>query len=148
VPQRLAMKQRTHVVDPTLTSATHNPGLAVTLERRDYEARLAVTGELDLGTYTSLITAAAGVLQPPVRALLLDLGGVTFCGAAGVTSLLTIRQLAADAEIRLVLAGVQRPVRHVLDIVGVSARFPIAHARTSGHGDADGRAVRPAGRPQ
>lgn len=104
--------------------------LAFDVDRRDRDVRLAVAGELDLATQESLRTTVAGVLQPPVRALLLDLAGVSFCDAAGVTSLITVRRLAADAGTHFALTGVQLPVRRVLDALGLSSMIPIAYART------------------
>jgi anti-anti-sigma factor len=118
-----------HLTPP---SDIRRPGLTFDLDLRAHEARLAVTGELDLATQASLCATAAEVLQPPVRALLLDLGGVSFCGAAGVTSLLTIRRAAADADILLVLTGLQPSVRHVLDLLGTSTLIPIAPTRPVG----------------
>jgi anti-anti-sigma factor len=126
------MKHHAGVVDRTPTSPARPAGLVFNVDRRDHEARLAVAGELDLATQDSLRRAAADVLRPPIRALLLDLGEVTFCGAAGVSSLMAIRSLAADAEIRLVLTGVQPPVRRVLDMLGVASLIPVAHTRTFG----------------
>jgi anti-sigma B factor antagonist len=123
------MRQRTEIVHPETNTTNARAGLTFSLERRDREVCLAVAGELDLATHPALCAAAVEVLQPPVRALLLDLGGVTFCGAAGVTSLLTIRRAAAAAGISLVLTGTQPSVRRVLDLFGTSALIPIAHTR-------------------
>lgn len=129
-----------HLIPP---STTQQAGLTFNLARRDHEVCLAVAGELDLATHSSLTAAATEVLHPPVRALLLDLGEVSFCGAAGVTSLLTIRRAAADAEIRLVLTGLQPSVRHVLDLLGTSALIAIAHTRPIGLSGVDSDVGRP-----
>ena len=136
------MRQRTEIVHSD-TNIHSRAGLTFSLDRRDHEVRLAVAGELDMATQGELCAAAADVLQPPVRALLLDFSGVTFCGAAGVTSLLAIRRAAADAEIRLVLTGTQPSVRRVLDLLGTSALIPIAHTRVMGPFGVDSDADRP-----
>jgi anti-sigma B factor antagonist len=110
---------------PTTNLDSSPPGrLSLTLDHRDYHTRLAVTGECDISTVASLVDAASGALRRPGRMLVLDLGGVTFCDAAGVSALFTIYRCAASAGISLVLARVQPPVRRVLDVVGASAFLP------------------------
>jgi anti-anti-sigma regulatory factor len=64
--------------------------------------------------------------------LLLDLDGVGFCDAAGVTALIKLHQAATQAEIRLVLTGLRPQVRRVLDLTGTSGLIPIAYARPIG----------------
>jgi anti-anti-sigma factor len=137
------MKQHAAVVDSTPTAPTQRAGLTIHIDRHGREVRLAVTGELDLATQDLLYAAAADVLQPPVRAFLLDLGGVSFCGAAGVTSLMAVRSLAANGEIRIVLTGVQPAVRRVFDVLGVSTLIPIAHTRMIERVVSDGDVARP-----
>jgi len=115
---------------PTLGSHfNRSGGLSFTIDYRDHLACLAVTGELDMATVDSLTDAAIGALQLPVRVLVLDLGGVSFCGAAGVSALITIRRVAAPTGIRVVLTSIQPHLRRVLDIVGMSAVIPIVPIR-------------------
>jgi anti-sigma B factor antagonist len=92
--------------------------------RRGHAVRLSVSGELDLATVDSLSHAAIGALRLPVRILVLDIHGVTFCGAAGISTLIKIRQAAAETGTRLVLTGIQPPVASVFDLVGFSAMLP------------------------
>jgi anti-anti-sigma factor len=126
---RLAM-QDIDQLPPSPSSRLNRSGhLTFAVNRRDHEARLAVAGELDLATVDSLCLAAADVLHPPIRAVLLDLDGVSFCGAAGVTALIQIHRAAANARIRLVLTGIQPQVRRVLDLAGTSGVIPIARTR-------------------
>jgi anti-anti-sigma factor len=100
---------------------------------RDRSVRLTVAGEIDVATVDSLTDVALGVLRRPARVLLLDLSGVSFCGAAGVSSLLKIHHAARKARINLVLTCIQPHVRRVLDIVGASAVIPIADPRETMH---------------
>ena len=124
------MLQDTESPPPSPSSCLNRSGqLTFTVDRRDHEARLAVAGDFDLATQDSLCLAAADVLHPPIRALLLDLDGVSFCGAAGVTALISIHRAAANAGVRLVLTGIQPQVRRVLDLVGTSGVIPIARTR-------------------
>lgn len=91
---------------------------------RGHAVRLSVFGELDLATVDSLSHAAIGALRLPVRVLVLDIHGVTFCGAAGVSALIQIWQAAAETGTRLILTGVQPSVNRVFDLVGFSATLP------------------------
>jgi anti-anti-sigma factor len=132
------MQQDTDTLDPTPSrSLSRSGGLTFSIDRRDHEARLAVVGPLDLATQDSMCQAAAAVLHPPVRAVLLDLGGVSFFGAAGVTTLINLNRDAAKAGIRLVLTGVSPTVRRVLDLTGTTDLIPIAYTRTVARTRAD-----------
>jgi anti-sigma B factor antagonist len=102
-----------------------------TANHRGHAVRLSVAGELDIATVDSLTRVAIGALQLPVRVLILDIHGVTFCGAAGVTALVQIQQASSQAGSRLVLTGIQPPVKHVLDLVGLSAMIPILATRNA-----------------
>jgi stage II sporulation protein AA (anti-sigma F factor antagonist) len=92
---------------------------------RGHAVRLSVTGELDIATVDSLNDMAIGALRLPVKVLILDFFGVTFCGAAGIGALVKIQRAAAEAGTRLVLSGVQPPVRRVLELVGLGAMIPV-----------------------
>jgi anti-anti-sigma factor len=95
-----------------------------TTDHRGHAVRLSVAGELDLATVDSLTRVAIGALRLPVRVLVLDMHGVTFCDAAGVGALLRIQRSAAEVGTRLVLAGIRPAVRRVLDLVGVHRMIP------------------------
>ena len=96
-----------------------------------------MVGPLDLATQDSMSQEAAAILQPPVRAVLLDLDGVNFFGAAGVTMLVNINRAAADAGIRLVLTGISPTVQRVLDLTGTTDLIPIAYTRPVARTTAD-----------
>jgi anti-anti-sigma factor len=99
--------------------------LSLTIDHRVGEIRLAATGEVDIATADHLTDVAIGALRPDARVLQLDLSRVSFCGAAGVTSLLEIHRAARQAQVRLVLAGIQPQVRLVLDITGTTSVIAI-----------------------
>jgi anti-anti-sigma factor len=122
-----------HDIVRRYSSAHSNPNgsgdVTFAVKHRDHEVRLTVCGELDLAALDLVVRAVAYVLQPSVRVLLLDLDGVGFCDAAGVTALVKVRRATVDAEVLLVLTGVGRQVRYVLDLVGISRVMPIARNR-------------------
>ena len=121
------MQQTFDSPHPTPGSALNRSSdLSFKIDHRDRSIRLTVAGEIDIATADSLTDVALRALRRPARVLLLDLSGVSFCGAAGIRSLLEIHHAARDARINLVLTCIQPHVRRVLDIVGTSAVIPIA----------------------
>jgi anti-sigma B factor antagonist len=90
------------------------------VHHRGHAFRLSVAGELDIATVDALTNVAVNALLLPVRVLVLDFDGVTFCGAAGITALVKIHGVAAEAGTPFVLTGVRPPVGRVLDLVGLS----------------------------
>lgn len=108
-----------------------------TANHRGHAVRLSVAGALDIATVDSLTRVAVGALKLPVRVLILDIHGVTFCGAAGVTALVQIQQASSRAGSRLVLTGIQPQVKHVLDLVGLSAMIPILATRNAATANTD-----------
>jgi anti-anti-sigma factor len=141
------MQQDIQSVIPSPSRDSNRAGyLTFTVDHRDHEVRLAVVGELDLATQELLGRVAADALQPHVRALLLDLDGVGFCDAAGVTALIRLHRAATQAEIRLVLTGLRPQVRRVLDLTGTSGLIPIAYARPVGRNTVDSPNTESAGR--
>jgi anti-sigma B factor antagonist len=111
-------------------------------DHRGHAVRLSVSGELDIATVDSLSHAAIGALRLPVRILVLDMHGVTFCGATGISTLIKIRQAAAETGTCLVLTGVQPSVARVFELVGFSAMVaPLAGDTASAAETEEGAAL-------
>ncbi|WP_046563301.1 STAS domain-containing protein [Micromonospora sp. HK10] len=85
---------------------------------------LAVRGPLDLDTVDVLSNAVDRAMagQPP-PVLVLDLSGVSFFGAAGVTVLLRVRRRVVAAGRTLVLREPSRICGSVLNMVGLRDEF-------------------------
>jgi anti-anti-sigma factor len=132
------MQQDIQSVNPSPSPGPNRAGyLTFTVDHRDHEVRWLSSANSTFATQELLGRVAADALQPPVRALLLDLDGVGFCDAAGVTALIRLHRAATQAEIRLVLTGLRPQVRRVLDLTGTSALIPIAYARPIGRTTVD-----------
>jgi anti-anti-sigma factor len=116
--------------------ATHrSPGLTFTVDHHlHYQTCLAATGEIDVATADSLIDAATSALHASTRLLILDLAGVTFCGAAGITALIKIHRIASAAGASLALANVGTPVQHVFDLVHLNGILAALHTPQPGAG--------------
>ena len=91
-------------------------------ERRDDGiAVLALEGELDLAVAPKLRVRIAQAATG--QALVIDLRRVTFVDSAALKELLRARAELPARDVRLVLAGVPRPVRRLLDLTCTSELF-------------------------
>jgi len=86
---------------------------------------LAVQGELDLVTADSLYVRAWAAIHRPARLLLLDLAGVSFCDARGLSALVRIANDADAAGCGYGLIAPGPNVMAVLRITGLDNRLPV-----------------------
>lgn len=96
------------------------------MQRQDGQARLAITGEIDLATAPALLEAVAGVLHSDRQpAIVLDLAEVSFLDSSGLGALLQARAEVLAAGGRLTLASVAPGPGRVIAIAGLSGTFGI-----------------------
>ncbi|MFD0885651.1 STAS domain-containing protein [Streptosporangium algeriense] len=62
----------------------------------------------------------------PAPRLVVDLSGLTFCDSTGLAELLWVLQRSGETGTRLVLAGANRTLRHMLATTGLLAFFELA----------------------
>ncbi|WP_051944435.1 STAS domain-containing protein [Streptacidiphilus rugosus] len=90
---------------------------------------LHLTGELDVAATATLLVAVGHALdRPPGPAgpgLVLDLGGLTFCDAAGLTALLRVRRLAETAGSPVYLTAPPHPVSRLLAVCDLRRSFAL-----------------------
>lgn len=86
---------------------------------------LAVAGEVDLGTAPPLKDALFAQLCPESPGLVIDLTGVGFLGAAGLTVLVVVRDAAEAAGVAVCLVARTRPVLLPLRITGLDRVFDV-----------------------
>ncbi|SCL14006.1 anti-anti-sigma factor [Micromonospora nigra] len=112
---------------PTARQTPRPPALSLTVSAEGAVAVVVrVRGAVDMATSDLLLDAVETVLAgrpPPV--LVLDLSGVTFFSAAGITALLVVRQHVAAAGRTLVLRQPSRITAVVIDIVELRDEFTI-----------------------
>ena len=119
-----------------MTDDRHERGVAASIDARGIRPpaayaiapRSPAEGVTVLGLEGELDLAAAPVLRGHVdeaagRALVLDLVRVSFIDSAVLKELLRARAELAARDVRLVLAGVPRPVRRLLDLTRTSELF-------------------------
>jgi len=106
-------------------------------------------GRLEVRVLTSLTAMNAAAVRAAVlsawedrgrpQRLVVDLAGARHIDSSGLGALLEISHRIEDAGVRLVLSGLNRPVRRMLDRTGLDMVFQIAEAgaaavRNSFHG--------------
>ncbi|WP_435745055.1 STAS domain-containing protein [Nocardioides sp. SYSU DS0663] len=90
--------------------------LTVTTALLDRSALFVIEGELDLAGTDLVPSRFEALLAAGVESVVIDLSGVTFLDAAGLSVLLACREQAAAAGAHSVLTGAGRPVTRVMDL--------------------------------
>ena len=80
---------------------------------------LTVGGELDCNTAPLLSELVEGSMAAHPSQLLLDLSGCSFLDSGGCRALAVARRLVGDGRIGVACPESNRPVRRVLEIVGL-----------------------------
>ncbi|WP_262401903.1 STAS domain-containing protein [Actinomadura sp. CNU-125] len=102
------------------------PGLGIDVARVHGDtAVVAVTGEIDLHTADTLRARLVALHATGLRHLVVDFGGVAFCDATGLGSLVAAHnEISADGG-RISLARVRPAQRRLLRITGLHRLFPL-----------------------
>lgn len=102
------------------------PPLEVTVDRRPGSLTVVeVVGDVDLQTAAGLLDVLQRELDRGVRVLVLDLDGVGFLAACGITTLLDADRAAQRSGADLRLVGGCRLVRRPLELLGITAEMPL-----------------------
>jgi len=99
------------------------PSLGVTEWTARLSTVVSVTGELDVATTAQLYGALVAALRRGTQRLVCDLSGVSFLGAAGVTTLLVSRRRALACHARFDLVCPQPLPRKMITLRGLDAVF-------------------------
>ncbi len=81
--------------------------------------------ELDLTTSEGVVEQGYAAIARPARLLLLDLTGLSFCDARGLSAFVRIANHADAAGCRFGLIAPRPPVAKVLRISGLDSRLPV-----------------------
>ena len=86
---------------------------------------VTLPAEIDMANADALGEQLAAALAPGVRVVIADMTATTFCGSAGINTLIgaSKRATAHGAELRLLLPGPN--VLRIMKIQGVDAVLPI-----------------------
>jgi len=92
----------------------------------DGRVTIAIRGEMDLASAGSLYRRARAALSEADGDVRVDLGGVTFCDAQGLSVLVRIANDAQRQGGRVLLERVPPNVARLLRITGLDRRFPMS----------------------
>ncbi|MGY4967321.1 STAS domain-containing protein [Streptomyces sp. 900105245] len=98
-------------------------GIASLVFHEGDTAVLGVFGELDVFTGPELCAVVTNCLAQRPTHLVMDVSGVSFCDASGLSALVQARDGAVQAGSRFVLAGVHTVLQRILVITRLDARF-------------------------
>ncbi|WP_433393172.1 STAS domain-containing protein [Micromonospora sp. KLBMP9576] len=127
--------------------APDDPIMSLALTSEGSAKRITVRGEIDMSNAHLLVELVQHVVgQRPAR-LALDLSGVAFFGAHGISALLQAQGAAADAGVPLALVRPAPCVAYILAVTGALGEFDLPAAgdgadlrraddRRDGHRDA------------
>lgn len=87
---------------------------------------LSLIGELDMVSSPRFVCQAAEALRAGAKRLLVELDGVDFVDSAGLAALLNVLRRSTAAKARMILVGVQPPVRSVLAQTRLEREFTFA----------------------
>lgn len=79
---------------------------------------LSVKGSVDAGTFRELMEKGEQLISQGYRNLILDLHEVNYISSAGLIALQTIAAKASDKGGKAVIAGLNKPVQHVIELAG------------------------------
>jgi anti-anti-sigma factor len=86
---------------------------------------LGMPAELDLATADGLAARGYAAIARSARLLLLDLTGLSFCDASGLSAFVRIANHADAAGCRFGLIAPRPPVAKILRISGLDSRLPV-----------------------
>ena len=86
---------------------------------------LSVPGELDLATADGVVERGCAAIDRAARLVLLDLAGLSFCDARGLSALVRIANHADAAGCRYALIAPRPLVAKILRIGGLDSRMPV-----------------------
>jgi anti-sigma B factor antagonist len=92
---------------------------------------VAAAGDLDLGTAPVLRARARAALAGRPGALIVDLGGITFCGSAGLQVIAELVTVTTAADLPFALVADRHPVLRSLRLTHLDATLSL-HATVAG----------------
>jgi anti-sigma B factor antagonist len=85
---------------------------------------LAVVGELDLATISSLKNAV-GVRLSPDSSVVLDLSGLAFCDSTGLGAFVALHRQATTSGARFTLASPNKRIADLFSLSGIDQVVPV-----------------------
>jgi anti-sigma B factor antagonist len=90
---------------------------------------VAIHGEVDVAAVPKLERALEAAIETTAGGFVIDLSGVEFLDSSGLLALLNARGLLAREERALAVVCPASPVRHLLEVAGVSELLAVCDSR-------------------
>ncbi|RSM41064.1 anti-sigma factor antagonist [Amycolatopsis balhimycina DSM 5908] len=101
------------------------PVLTVRIRTLPEAVVVAAVGDLDLGTAPMLRARARAALDGGPGALIVDLGGIAFCGSAGLQVIAELVAATAAADLPFAVVADRRPVLRTLRLSHLDATLAL-----------------------
>ncbi len=109
--------------------STGTPTLSLTVQHRDLESFISLSGELDLSSAPPLRELLASVFtEDPPRRLVLDLTDLIYLDSTGLSVFVTAHKRAGGSGIEFCLANPNASVRRLLQITALDQIFVFVDA--------------------
>jgi anti-anti-sigma factor len=95
--------------------------------RLEGDARVVVSGEVDMATAPQLTSAIESLAGATVQRVVVDLAAVSFMDSSGISALCLARKKLEVDGTMLVLGPMSPQVESTLQMVGLDAEFVRAH---------------------
>lgn len=99
--------------------------LQLTSEHANGFVVITVAGELDLATRPDLSAFTQDVVDVRPGTVIIDLAGVTFIDACGLSALIAVKRYAREHDTPLLLAGAPPVVLKLLKLTNLDASFTV-----------------------
>jgi anti-anti-sigma factor len=108
-------------------STDSDPGTPITISvsTGDHQPTVTAAGELDFTNAHLLVDTVTGIELDGHRTVVLDLSGLSFCDARGVSALLKAHSCVRSAGRRLLLRGVSGVPLRVIGITGADSSLDL-----------------------
>ncbi|SEG73148.1 anti-sigma B factor antagonist [Thermomonospora echinospora] len=107
------------------TDTVAHPAIQVTSRRLAARTVVAIEGELDIASAAALREKLFAEFRRARAAVVLDLSGVSFCDAAGLSVLVAARRRARLLGLSLSLAAPRPSMSRLLQITGLQRSFDV-----------------------
>ena len=110
---------------------TEQPAISFKAVRADLPSAsaVAIDGEVDVTAVPALERALEAAIETTAGGFVVDLSGVEFMDSSGLLAMLNARALLAREGRALAVVCPAGPVRHLLDVAGVSELLVVRDSR-------------------
>jgi len=113
-----------HTFDGSTDAESGTP-ITISVSSTGPEPIISAAGELDFTNAHLLVETVTGLELDGHRTVVLDLSGLTFCDARGVSALLTANNSVGSAGKRLLLRGVAGIPRRLLSLTEADSSLDV-----------------------